>query len=84
VTASSKYDWIVDRAFMLEIGGSFKIPAGPDGRYGLFPKRTNALLVSQRIRVKLHQHGQANRKGLRVSVEPDGTTILVYRPKAPK
>ena len=79
--SGSKYGWIVDRAFMLEKGASFKILRKGGSYGGLFSGTTNPNLAVQRIRVKLHQYAQAARKKIRVRVEPDGETLLVYRSK---
>lgn len=74
-----KYRWLIDRAFALEPGASFKIQR-KDGHYdGLFDEKVAALTAASRIRVKMQQYGQAARKKIRVRVATDGSTVEVYR-----
>ena len=74
------YKRLIDRALALEPGADFSINQGEGSTYGgLFEKRTKPTLAVTRIRVKMHQFGQAKRKKIRVRLEPDGTTVQIYR-----
>lgn len=73
------YKYLLDRAFALPEGGSFILKAGERGTFGLYIHRTKPEQAVNRIRVKMHQFGQAKRLKIRVRLTPDHKDIQIFR-----